>query len=364
MKNNRIYSLDLLKFIASIIIIFYHFQQETGLGTSVINLASGKIYTWYVVELFFVISGYLSMLSFASPGKTEETLKKGFYNYYKHKCIRIYPTAVLSILFTVFCGVLYRLYFGNWWHNIVPSLWKLFKTLILFNGGLIKFDVTYGSITWYLSVLLLCYVLEFFIIYLCKRFSLNIEYLFTLLVLLGIAGYCSNANLPFFYYHTYRGYASFFIGCIIFKAYNNQILKRKSFLICSIVSFVICVFAWIVDFDLFYDDETCQWGIATVVLFPSILIIFLELNRFFKSCFWKVLGDISFEMYLWHMPFIILYLIFNSFVLEIHDSEIFLINLFIVFMIIFSFFVYTFIEKPITRKLTNKFEKKLDLQKE
>lgn len=351
MERNRIYSLDLLKFIVSIIIIFYHIQQETGLGTPVINLASGKIYAWYVVELFFIISGFFSMLSFASPDKTEETLKKGFCNYFKHKCIRIYPAAVLSILFTVFCGILYRIYFGNWWHNIVPSLWKLFKTLILFNGGLIKFDVTYGAVTWYLSVLLICYVLEFFIIYLCKRFSLNIKYLFALLVLLGIAGYCSNADLPFFYYYTYRGYASFFIGCIIFKAHNKSDLKRKSFLMCSIVSVVICVLAWIVNFDLFYDDETCQWGIATVVLWPSILIIFLELNKWFKSSFWQRLGDISFDMYLWHMPFIILWLIIRKLFSEFYLSELLQISIFIIFIIVFSFIIFTFVEKPCRIKL-------------
>ncbi len=351
MERNRIYSLDLLKFIVSTIIIFYHIQQETGLGTPVINLASGKIYAWYVVELFFIISGFFSMLSFASPDKTEETLKKGFCNYFKHKCIRIYPAAVLSILFTVFCGILYRIYFGNWWHNIVPSLWKLFKTLILFNGGLIKFDVTYGAVTWYLSVLLVCYFFEYFLIYLCKRFDFNVEYLFVLMILVGINAYCNNANLPFLYYYNYRGYASFFIGCIIYRIYYNQNLNRKKMLIYSVIAFLFCIMAWIINFNLFYDDETCQWGIFTFVLWPSTLIIFLELNKWFNSSLWQCLGDISFDMYLWHMPFIILYLIFKKLFSELYLSELLQISIFIILIIVFSFIIFTFVEKPCRIKL-------------
>lgn len=61
----------------------------------------------------------------------------------------------------------------------------------------------------------------------------------------------------------------------------------------------------IINFNLFYDDDICQWGISTVVLWPSTFIIFLELNKFFKSPKWQILGGISFEMYLWHMSVIL-----------------------------------------------------------
>ena len=350
MKSKRIYSLDLLKFFVSIIIIVLHLQQETMVGTSVINLASGKIYTWYIVELFFIISGFLSMSSFGSDEKVESTIKNGFPLYFKHKAIRIYPMAVLSILFTVFCGVLYRIYFGSWLHNIVPSLWRIFKTLVLFNGGFLGSDIIYGSTTWYLSVLLLCYCLEYFLIYLCKRLSLKIEYFFILMILLGITGYCCGTNLPLLSYFTSRGYASFFIGCMIYKAYNNQNLKRKKLLTYSIIVFFICVISWIINFDLFYDDEICQWGVSTVLLWPSTFIIFLELSRWFKSSMWQVLGDMSFEMYLWHMPFITLYLIFCDIFPKNCLPEMLLLSLFIVFMVIFSFIVFTFVEKPINKK--------------
>lgn len=361
MERNRIYSLDLLKFIVSIVIVVLHIQQESRIGLSVINLASGKIYTWYIVELLFIISGFLSMLYFSSDEKIELSLQNGFSLYLKHKCIRIYPMVILSTIFYLLNIVLYKLFFKYWLHNIVPGLWRVLNSILLTNEGSISY---FNSPTWYLSVLLLCYCFEYFIVFLCKRMTLKIEYFFVAMVLLGITGYCYGLNLPLLSYHTCRGYASFFIGCLIYKLYNNQKIKIKRILIGSIIAFTFCVIAGIVDFNLFYDDETCQWGVFTVILNPSIFIIFLESNRWFKSSKWQILGNISFEIYLFHMPFIILYLIFCDLCPKMCISEMLQISIFIVLMIIISFIIFTFIEKPITRKLSNRFEKNQDLQKE
>lgn len=259
---------------------------------------------------------------------------------------------ILSSFFCLLCAFLYRIFTGSWLHNIVPGGWRFLNSLLLTNERTVSY---FNSPAWYLSVLLLCYCIEYFLVYLCKRLSLKIDYLFVLMILLGITGYCDGLNLPLLSYHTSRGYTSFFIGCMIYKIYSKQSIKRKSLLLCSIVASSICIMAWIINFDLFYDDEICQWGVFTVILWPSIFIIFLELNKWFKSSKWQILGNISFEMYLWHMPFITLYLIYCNFCSAVHLSEMFQIIFFVVFMIIFSFFIYNFVEKPITKKLSNRF---------
>ena len=126
MERNRIYSLDLLKFIVSIIIVIHHLQLETDIGLDVIDFAYGQYPIKYVTEIFFIISGFLSMFHFSTDEQNEVIIKKDFPSFFKHICIRIYPITILSIVFTLFCGVLYRLVKGNWWHNCVPSLWRFF----------------------------------------------------------------------------------------------------------------------------------------------------------------------------------------------------------------------------------------------
>ncbi len=59
MGNERKYSLDVLRIIATILIIFHHYGQVTGLYLEGhINYWNGRFYFGYVVEFFFLLSGY------------------------------------------------------------------------------------------------------------------------------------------------------------------------------------------------------------------------------------------------------------------------------------------------------------------
>lgn len=54
--KQRFYTLDFLKFIAAIVILMHHWQNSTQL-----ELGAGN--GWLMVELFFVISGFLAVNS-------------------------------------------------------------------------------------------------------------------------------------------------------------------------------------------------------------------------------------------------------------------------------------------------------------
>lgn len=59
-EKQRDYTLDFIKICATIIIIFHHYQQVTGaFFENKINFWNGKFYFGYVVELFFILSGFL-----------------------------------------------------------------------------------------------------------------------------------------------------------------------------------------------------------------------------------------------------------------------------------------------------------------
>lgn len=58
-EGERYYSLDFLKIVATVIIICHHFQQLSGaFYPGYINFYNGKFYWGYMVELFFVLSGF------------------------------------------------------------------------------------------------------------------------------------------------------------------------------------------------------------------------------------------------------------------------------------------------------------------
>lgn len=59
-EYKRNYSLDFIKIIATIFIIFHHYQQITGAYFhNKINFCNGKFYFGYMVELFFIYPVFL-----------------------------------------------------------------------------------------------------------------------------------------------------------------------------------------------------------------------------------------------------------------------------------------------------------------
>ena len=63
MSQKREGSLDLLKFLATCCIVMHHFQQITGaFFEGHLNFYSGNFYWGYLVELFFLVSGYFAYI--------------------------------------------------------------------------------------------------------------------------------------------------------------------------------------------------------------------------------------------------------------------------------------------------------------
>ena len=61
METKRKNGLDILRIIATVLIIFHHYQQAVGdFQGSRISFYSGRFYFGYIVELFFVMSGFLA----------------------------------------------------------------------------------------------------------------------------------------------------------------------------------------------------------------------------------------------------------------------------------------------------------------
>lgn len=102
--QKRDYSLDFIKIIATIIIVFHHYQQVTGvIFDRGINFYNGIFYFGYVVELFFIISGYL-MFDYI------EKIYSGldFKNFFTKRFIRIFPMMVNAAIFYEFFLVIYQ----------------------------------------------------------------------------------------------------------------------------------------------------------------------------------------------------------------------------------------------------------------
>ena len=138
--------------------------------------------------------------------------------------------------------------------------------------------------------------------------------------------------------------AAFFLGVVLFYIYRD--VSKKMLGIVSGVVLGFLIMAAMVDFKLFYDD---QWGIFTFIMFPSILFLALLAEERISFRKVRILGAVSFEMYLWHIPALVLLQTANA-VTKVSYSRSAMI-LFAAVVTGWASLVYQMLEKPLSQWL-------------
>lgn len=342
----RIRSLDILKFIMAILIVFHHYQQNTGMRGSVVNFYDGTIYWGTLVEMFFIISGFLSALGI------EKVSKQSFKSYILNKMIRLYPMAMISVCFTAVSGLIYVALIKKWFFDIRITLWKFWNSLLLtFAGGAVDDGLGINNPLWYLCVLLYCYVILYFIIWFFDRHKINCVYGFALMSILGLSVLQYNIRLPFLNEYSGRGYAAFFLGMIL--AYIWNAVSHKILIMYSSVILLISVIVYFGAYSLFAANMR---DVFTYIIFPAVLFITLGADRFSDGRLTKrfEFGGLAYEIYLWHSCGICVWMLISQRWGMINIENYYMMFVFTGLLIIFSAVMYHMVEKRITRYLIRK----------
>lgn len=225
-------------------------------------------------------------------------------------------------------------------------------------GGGVNLDTGINGVTWYLCILLLCYVLLYLTKKASERFDFNPHYGFLFLCIVGITAMSYGFDFPFFKSSSARGYSAFFGGMMLF--YLNKIASKKYMLPLSVFSLLISVFSVLV---VGCDN---QWAIFTFILWPSLLYICLNIEETLTfsavaSRIAKLLGGLSFDMYLFHVGFINLFILLKKMQCEEPVFTRAEMVLFAGFMSIAGGIIYYFIEVPVTNLLKSRLRTKLPL---
>ena len=171
--ERRSVGLDFLKAVAAACIVLHHFQQMSGATFSGVNFfilpdlfRTEYVFGWLTI-LFFMISGYLTSRQeqrTATPRRVPAQIW--------HKCLRLYPMAVLACLVYVALGFAHRALLGAWyWPLGGGGLWTVFNSLLVSytNGTVALPGTAANNVTWYLSVLLNCYLIFYILVWLGRR---------------------------------------------------------------------------------------------------------------------------------------------------------------------------------------------------
>lgn len=302
----RTVGLDLLKAVAAACIVLHHFQQMSGAVFPGINFyvppdqfLTEFVFGWLTI-LFFMVSGFLT-----AQQEQKSTVVRPVFAQFWHKCLRLYPMAMLACAGYLAAGFLHRLLRGEWfWPLGGGGLWTTFNSFLLtFENGTIRLDTSAANnVTWYLCVLLNCYLAFYLLVWLGRR--LRVQWHWLCLGFLALACSLKSFGVAWPLLSVQgslcEGYIPFFIGVLLAKIapYLPRRVKYAALALpalCLVVLFGPFPGEWVQD----------QWWMQACMIYPPLVLAAATVQGRPGSPLARgiaFLGQTSFALYLWHCP--------------------------------------------------------------
>ena len=352
-EYERIYSLDFLRVISCVGICWLHYRlylcpEGIFFGDRLINEEDCGWELKFFVEVFFGISGYLSF------HQIDRIKKKSmmFSEFFKRKLIRILPMLFMgTVLYEIMVAVMVT--YGRLIRQdfSVPSLWAILSSCfgVQVGWGFVSCGINVES--WFLNVLLLCFVFFYFCIWLSEKWNINESVLFGIMVMIGCTATSYSLPIPFFIDQDGRGYEAFFAGLLLAGYIHRKGVNKKTGVVALTILIVYGVYHTFWPELLFFGKHHLMSLFVTPALIVLMEIPFMK--RFFSWRGWGILGRITFCTYIFHVSMI--FAIFNletRLNLSIDYAHEVMLFCFIMLAFLFGAGTYFFVERPITRILT------------
>jgi len=375
----RFYSLDVLRGLAALCVVFWHWQHFFYVGTKPGSITGGDLPLYRVffpfynegylaVELFFCLSGFVFYWLYSQPISERTVSTREFFVL---RFSRLYPLHFATLTLVALGQLLfYTLFHSYYVYDCNDAYHFLLNVLFVSSWGLEK-GYSFNAPIWSVSVEVFLYAL-FFVC--CRLFAVRL----ITAAAVSAAGFALGAV---WYPPIGRGIGSFFLGgctCLCYKWIVDKGQARRVmwcllplttlFWLSAIVTmaetlglhsiapvyapFASKVVAVVIEFG----KPFAKWPQAT--LFPTIILVcaLAETSRAGLGRRVKFLGDISYSSYLLHFP---LQLFIMIPVLRFSENQnIFLspatLGLFFLLLLFVSFTSYHYFELPTQRFLRQK----------
>ncbi len=348
MRSNRLFGIDFLKTLAIIAIVIYHIN---------VHLLSGG---FIGVDLFLVISGYL--LAHSLIKNRDKSLKE----IIAKRIRQLWPALFVMVFFVMIAITLFNYKVLNASHlDGSSSLLFLTNWSLIFNkiGYFDSFIVNPFKHLWYISVLvqssiIITILFKIFIQINIKKYNMFV----ILMILMGITSFTLQqvlfdpSNVSRVYYGTDTRIYTVIAGVLTYFIYPITELQKKTNFnqklaingvgIVSLALFILlCLKITEVDMWIY------RFGFLLFTINSIVLLLTIGSNSNIFSIIFSRLrfllfpGKISYGIYLWHYPIIVL----SKFPSELASPSLLYSIIRIVVTMIISFLSYRFIEKPVNK---------------
>lgn len=292
-QKRQFYALTSLKGLFILIIAFHNTMFITPLfdfipGTAFLTLFGGSLGN----SVFFVLSGFL--LSYGYRDRIMEHAVS-FQVFLKRRLEKLYPMYFISNIAALLVSV--------WQYGIsVINLEKLVLTLMVQIGGGLQRGNPYNAPTWFLSALLVCYVVYFFI----SHHSKSITQYYCCIAFGIIWGYgLTNGELmlPLCYPENGKALMNFFIGCAIAEFYPRIREKQHKWLQpCGMAVLVFALYLML-KYGVPVICGNVDVAFAFVITPIIVYLAFAEgpISKILQFKPFVYLGNISISVFYWHL---------------------------------------------------------------
>ena len=344
-------AIDFLKFVASVILVLHHYQQVNYVFIdNGINFYSGHFYWGFLVDLFFLISGFFTINAVTKIMDGQLTFKE----YYTHRFVRLVPLMALA-------GVIYFLVNNYLYYGIMGEYYLGKSTatelILTFLGMQVGWANVAGSDLnppmWYVSALLIGYVVIYLIVKVCSKKKISYVIPLCILIIIAVMGDLFEANLPFYENCAKRAYIDMSLGILLALFLKKHKLKGFHYIFVALAGILGAVLYLVA---LSNERFLLERYALSFLFFPALIILFSTpaVKKIFSGKVWNVLGGASFDTYVIHMIFILLLKCANTYWgLGLNFSNWWLEYLTCLVIFGFGLLTYLFVE-PIVKKIAEK----------
>ena len=305
-------------------------------------------YSSYFVDLFFVISGFLMAYLYADKIAQKQIT---FVSFIKKRIIRFYPLMVFSLFCVLFLQLIHQYLAGDFFVSDLITdnslLSFLFNLLCLQGTSLVK--SSFNAPSWYLSVLLIMYIIFYAAVFISSKFNHRLFAYFIMLVT-GITLAVNGTPTVFL---NCRGVIGFFAGCLLYEIITavhrlpekvNIVIDYAAFIVLVCVAFLGIGFGY----GIFARPDQVVI-VYEILIWPLIVFSAVEIpwiRAILKCKVLTYLGKISFAMYLMHFPAMLILVNCNiAFGLNVHyESKKFFV-LYVISVLLIAVVCHYFVEQ-------------------
>jgi len=354
-KRERFNSFDTIKFYVVFVgCTIGHFWQftpksydavcETAAMSKIIDVLThfSFLRTHSYMELLFMISGFQMYIAYherIAGGKLD------FASYFKKRFERLYPPMIISTVVMSIGLLVYRHYMLSDWCG-VPFIPRAFVMSILgiqaWNSDI---HVLNGPL-WFLSVLILCIIVYYWIERIGARFSLSVFALFIPIVF-ALSHLFDMSVFAWLHTDVSRGLFGFFTGAVFAAAYRY--FDKKKLTIYSLVAILLFLILYFGFYEECLADGLDRTAITPVLVYGPMLLLLAMYPKADAIVGVKPLafmGKTSFHLYCLNFPLYLWAMIFNvRFSLNINYESFWIFWLFVILQLVLSVVLYYLIDK-------------------